>query len=584
MDLLMKRIFLQKIDEIRSDDVQNIGDVLRIWYDECIREMNDRMEQMQTKMSEMSAIMQKVTVQTPGPTGGKNKRIKTLDHILHKLKANFETTMKTELRNNFDPPSEVADIRTLLRDKHHVVVAGSFSSRYLETALFAITTMDYTEGRCVEISTSSDWRHIDPEDVDLVLLKDPFGKDYYESSKAKGIADVFNNMLQTSKEDTNAGRIDIILVTEIGILAEVRKQHDHDILDVFVNVFDATTEKQPADLTLEITSTFIQHYYSDLNRIQVDDAYIKIAKEKFKRSKIVVLVGPKEYGKVLAVALAASYKLSQCLLLTKPDDTLLIDSDVCLAIVDQFAGKYRFSEDQVLKWYDMFDHLQLAVEAGKLNVVITCEKEKLKGCRKIFPHPLLEHTVDLPEDDYNAVKNEVSLEENVEMSDTMDHSTEQTENQHQKRHKKLRRNKYGETPIHIAAKKPHPNDLKKIIASGADVNVRDNANWSPLHEACKRGFVENEACLLQAGADIDALGDGNDTPLHKASMSGNIEMLLDRGANPQITNDDDQTPMDDASRAIYTLIEAVVNRKVNVDTTIPSESEMSMADTIHDGN
>ncbi|XP_060585314.1 uncharacterized protein LOC132741209 [Ruditapes philippinarum] len=123
-------------------------------------------------------------------SGDKNKRIKVADDILARLQAGFESTMK-ELSGDFNPPSEVTDIRAKLRDGHHVVVTGCNNSRYFETALAAIKGMDYNYKRCVEMQTSSDWRHIDPEDVDLVLCRDPFGRISYDESKAKAMDDIF---------------------------------------------------------------------------------------------------------------------------------------------------------------------------------------------------------------------------------------------------------------------------------------------------------------------------------------------------------------------------------------------------------
>jgi hypothetical protein len=100
----------------------------------------------------------------------------------------------------------------------------------------------------------------------------------------------------------------------------------------------------------------------------------------------------------VAVALTSAYESSQCLLLKKPNDVNYIDfANICLVIIDEFAGKYRYEENDVYEWYNMFDHLYNAVIAGQMNVIITCEKVKLDKCiNEIGRHAILDHVVDVP--------------------------------------------------------------------------------------------------------------------------------------------------------------------------------------------
>jgi hypothetical protein len=157
-----------------------------------------------------------------------------------------------ELSGDFNQPSEVTDIRVKLRDCHHVVVTGCNNSRYFETALAAIKGMGYNYKRSVEMHDSSDWRHIDPEDVDLVLCRDPFGGFSYDESKSKAMEDTFKSMLHSTKRDNGDKALDIVIVTDLNILAECKMHHDHEILDEVVMVFTETSSEQPADLTIGI--------------------------------------------------------------------------------------------------------------------------------------------------------------------------------------------------------------------------------------------------------------------------------------------------------------------------------------------
>ncbi|XP_053391025.1 uncharacterized protein LOC128553860 isoform X2 [Mercenaria mercenaria] len=414
--------FRQKICDAKTSHLPDLGDALRIWYEETNRQMADTIQEMKIKLDEVgsntmeaTSILRKVTVGKPGHAGDKNKRIKTVDGILKKLQASFEATIK-DLPDNFSAPEKVSDIRTKLRDNHHVVVTGSYNSRYFETALAAIKGMDYDYKRSVEMHKSSDWRHIDPEDVDLVLCRNPFGNLSYDIDKSKSMADIFNSMMHTTKGDDEK-TLDIIMVTDSAILAKCKQFHDHGILEDVVKVFDDTSETHPADLTLEcrnqdvysaylpvsnnlkdMTSNFLKQYR--ISSRQVDEEILRKTRHKFKANKAIVLTGPKKCGKTsVAVAIASSYNPSQCILLTEPNDFKMIDlKNTCLVIIDEFAGEYCYSKEDVYKWYSMFNHVYNAITSGQMNAIITCEKGKLdKCCMEISPHPLLEHRVDMPE-------------------------------------------------------------------------------------------------------------------------------------------------------------------------------------------
>jgi energy-coupling factor transporter ATP-binding protein EcfA2 len=131
---------------------------------------------------------------------------------------------------------------------------------------------------------------------------------------------------------------------------------------------------------------------------QVDDEILKKAKKSFQKYKAIVLTGHEKCGKTsLAVALASAYDVQDCLLLKKPNDINYIDfPNTCLVIIDEFAGKYRYEENEVYEWYNMFDYLYNAVIAEQMNVIITCEKGKLDKCiKEVSRHAILEHVVDV---------------------------------------------------------------------------------------------------------------------------------------------------------------------------------------------
>ena len=79
-------------------------------------------------------------------------------------------------------------------------------------------------------------------------------------------------------------------------------------------------------------------------------------------------------------------------------------------------------------------------------------------------------------------------------------------------------------------------DVADCLASGADLEARDNNGKTPLHLAA--GTNENPAvitALLDAGADLEARHNGGLTPLHGAAVTNEnpavISALLDAGAD-----------------------------------------------------
>lgn len=105
---------------------------------------------------------------------------------------------------------------------------------------------------------------------------------------------------------------------------------------------------------------------------------------------------------------------------------------------------------------------------------------------------------------------------------------------------KLKRNIKGETCLHKACIKGDLHMVKKILQTGIDINVKDNAGWTPLHEACNRGFIDVVRYLLEKGANVNAPGGPNkDTPLHDASMNKHmkvVKLLLEYGADIELKN------------------------------------------------
>jgi len=89
--------------------------------------------------------------------------------------------------------------------------------------------------------------------------------------------------------------------------------------------------------------------------------------------------------------------------------------------------------------------------------------------------------------------------------------------------------KFGETPLHVAAKKGDVTKVKELLGQGANSNIPDAAGWYPLHEVAvsgKDGAVDIMSLLISHGATVDVFSGDGITPLHDAVMYGSKEQVL----------------------------------------------------------
>ncbi|KAJ7389986.1 BRCA1-associated RING domain protein 1 [Desmophyllum pertusum] len=114
-----------------------------------------------------------------------------------------------------------------------------------------------------------------------------------------------------------------------------------------------------------------------------------------------------------------------------------------------------------------------------------------------------------------------------------------------------KKNKRGETPLHVAAIKGCEETVRKLLAEGADPNTKDHAGWTPLHEACNHGYLTITKLLLDHGAMIDIPGGfDHDSPLHDAVTNGRLEvarLLVNKGAPLNVRNKRGLLPIDYAA-------------------------------------
>ena len=122
----------------------------------------------------------------------------------------------------------------------------------------------------------------------------------------------------------------------------------------------------------------------------------------------------------------------------------------------------------------------------------------------------------------------------------------------------------GETPLIMAAKRGNAAHVRRLIESGAVVNLGDNNGRFPLWFAVRENRVKIAELLMDAGADI---GEGM---LHAAARGDAAEMvrlLVVRGnANVNARNDAGETPLHIA--AAHNAAEVIRNLLIHPDANV----------------
>ncbi|XP_057645854.1 ankyrin repeat domain-containing protein 31 [Chionomys nivalis] len=112
-----------------------------------------------------------------------------------------------------------------------------------------------------------------------------------------------------------------------------------------------------------------------------------------------------------------------------------------------------------------------------------------------------------------------------------------------------KRNAKGESLLHVASRGGDLSLVKVLIASGAEVNLKDNTGWTPLHEASSEGFNDVIIELLKAGANVNCENVDGMLPLHGAAVGNHLkaaETLLEHGANPNQKDQKQRTALEEA--------------------------------------
>jgi hypothetical protein len=84
--------------------------------------------------------------------------------------------------------------------------------------------------------------------------------------------------------------------------------------------------------------------------------------------------------------------------------------------------------------------------------------------------------------------------------------------------------KFGQTPLHVAAFNDRLDVAKLLLANNADVNAKSNNGSTPLHLAAGKGNKEIVELLVASKADVNALDNEGWSPMHSAVTYGHSDI------------------------------------------------------------
>ncbi|SDO41750.1 ankyrin repeat domain-containing protein [Phyllobacterium sp. OV277] len=107
----------------------------------------------------------------------------------------------------------------------------------------------------------------------------------------------------------------------------------------------------------------------------------------------------------------------------------------------------------------------------------------------------------------------------------------------------------GDPHFAIAIRDKKADLVAKMLACGADVNLKSQEGWAPLHTAAYYGPANVIDLLVSKGADVNAKGDYDKmTPLHMAASYGDdpavIKALLKHGADKTAKTESGKTALE----------------------------------------
>jgi len=141
---------------------------------------------------------------------------------------------------------------------------------------------------------------------------------------------------------------------------------------------------------------------------------------------------------------------------------------------------------------------------------------------------------------------------------------------------------YLSSPLHYASLFGQEDAIQALLDCGAEVNVRNSAQWTPLLHASTTGNGTAIKLLLKNGAEVDATDDKGLSALMIACGNGHhdaAKILLDAGADRKLKALDGRTALDEGrKRKNAAIIKMLTGNDIYENGTISSlESDSEVA-------
>ncbi|HNW36987.1 MAG TPA: ankyrin repeat domain-containing protein, partial [Candidatus Ozemobacteraceae bacterium] len=85
--------------------------------------------------------------------------------------------------------------------------------------------------------------------------------------------------------------------------------------------------------------------------------------------------------------------------------------------------------------------------------------------------------------------------------------------------------KFNETPLHLAARIANPRIVRLLLSCDADIEAKTIDGWTPLHKAAFWGHLEIVKMLVENNAALTPVDDLGETPHDKAVSRGHDQII-----------------------------------------------------------
>ena len=128
------------------------------------------------------------------------------------------------------------------------------------------------------------------------------------------------------------------------------------------------------------------------------------------------------------------------------------------------------------------------------------------------------------------------------------------------------KDRINDSPYLLAGARGHLEILGMTLSHGADLRSTNRYGGTALIPAAERGYVDTVRTLIEAGTDLDHINNLNWTALLEAIILGDggarhaaiVQLLVDAGANVNLTDGDGVPPLAHARSRGYSEIEKIL--------------------------